>query len=310
MNISSRAWMALFGLATIWGLSFVSIRIALDEVAPVTSVAHRTFWAMLVLWIVVAAKQMTVPLSIRIWGSFAVMGLLNNVLPFTLMAWGQLHIESGLTSILNAATAIFGVICAAIFFADERLTWRKSAGVLLGFIGVATAIGLHNLSQFDVRSMAQLAVLAGTVSYALAGVWARKTLSGLPPVVAAAGMLTASSLIMVPTAIIWDGPVTLALQTKTLFAIGYYALIATAGAYLLYYYILGLAGSGNLLLVTLMIAPVAILAGALILGEQLTANAYAGFLLLAAGLIILDGRLERHLRRPVRPPIDAGRADR
>lgn len=290
-TISTEAWISLAALGTIWGLSFVSIRVALDEIGPLTSVAHRTFWAMLVLWGVVLCARLSIPRAPRVWFAFFVMGLLNNAIPFTLMAWGQLHIESGLTSILNAATAIFGVLAAALFFADERLTFRKGAGVLLGFAGVATAIGLENLANFDLRSLAQIAVICGTISYALAGVWARKTLGDLPLQVAAAGMLTASSLVMVPLALWVEGPMDLTLQTDTMVAIAYFAVIATAGAYLLYYRILGLAGSGNLMLVTLLVAPVAIIAGALILGEQLRPNAYAGFALLALGLVMIDGRL-------------------
>lgn len=295
-TLSTHAWISLCALGTIWGLSFVSIRVALDEIGPLTSVAHRTFWAMLVLWGVVLAMRLPVPRTLRVWGAFLVMGMLNNVIPFSLMAWGQLHIESGLTSILNAATAIFGVLVAALFFADERLSLRKAVGVGLGFLGVATAIGLENLKNFDLRSLAQIAVLGGTISYALAGVWARKTLSGLPPQVAAAGMLTGSSLLTLPIAILSEGPISVELQPETFLAIGYYSIIATAGAYLLYYQVLAMAGSGNLMLVTLLVAPVAIVAGAVILNEALTPNAYAGFVLLALGLLILDGRLFRLTR--------------
>lgn len=295
-TLSTHAWISLCALGTIWGLSFVSIRVALDEIGPLTSVAHRTFWAMLVLWGVVLAMRLPVPRTLRVWGAFLVMGMLNNVIPFSLMAWGQLHIESGLTSILNAVTAIFGVLVAALFFADERLSLRKAVGVGLGFLGVATAIGLENLKNFDLRSLAQIAVLGGTISYALAGVWARKTLSGLPPQVAAAGMLTGSSLLTLPIAILSEGPISVELQPETFLAIGYYSIIATAGAYLLYYQVLAMAGSGNLMLVTLLVAPVAIVAGAVILNEALTPNAYAGFVLLALGLLILDGRLFRLTR--------------
>ena len=108
---------------------------------------------MLILWGYVLLARLPLPTSPRVWFGFLIMGLLNNVIPFSLMAWGQLHIETGLTSILNAATAIFGVIAAAIFFTDEQLTARKAIGVTLGFFGVATAIGLSALTQFDVRSL-------------------------------------------------------------------------------------------------------------------------------------------------------------
>lgn len=289
-TLSSRAWGELILLSLIWGASFLSIRVALDEVPFVTTVAHRVFWAALVLWIYVALRGLAIPREARVWAAFFVMGLLNNIIPFSLMAWGQLYIETGLTSILNAASAIFGVLVAAMVFADERLTSKKVIGVTLGFLGVGVAIGLSALSQFDLRSIAQLAVLGGALSYALAGSWARKTMSGLPPQVCAAGMLTGACLVMVPAAYLLDGPPDFSLQTQTIWAIGYFSIVATAGAYLLYYRVLAMAGSGNLLLCTLLIAPVAIILGAVVLGEDLNANAYFGFALLATGLVILDGR--------------------
>ncbi|MEO0766733.1 MAG: DMT family transporter [Pseudomonadota bacterium] len=295
-TMTGRAWAEMILLAAIWGASFLAIRVALDEVAPLTSVAHRTGWAMLALWAVVAAMRLPLPRDARVWFGFLGMGLLNNVIPFGLMAWGQLHVETGLTSILNGATAIFGVLMAALFFADERITIRKALGVTLGFFGVAMAIGLDNFRSFDLQSLAQLAILGGTVSYALASVWARHFLSGLAPQVAAAGMLTGSTLIILPLAWIVDGPISLDLNPPTLLAIGYYSLIATAGAYLLYYRVLALAGSGNLMLVTLLIPPVAITLGAWVRDEALGPNAFAGFALLALGLAILDGRIRAWVR--------------
>lgn len=299
-GISAFAWGLLLALACIWGASFLSIRVALDEIGPLTAVAHRVGWAALVLWAVVLICRLPLPRGRAVWIGFLGMGILNNVIPFTLMAWGQLHIPSGLTSIFNATTAIFGVLVAALLLSDERLSLRKGIGVLIGFIGVAVAIGLDNLRNFDIRSLAQLAVLAGTVSYAFAGVWARKRLTGLAPQVAAAGMLTTSSVIMLPLAWAIEGPIRLDLQPRTLIAIAYYALAATAMAYLIYYRVLALAGSGNLMLVTLMIPPVAIVLGAWVLNETLQPNAYAGFGLLALGLVVIDGRFLRLIDRSER----------
>lgn len=296
-RISAQAWGLLGLLAALWGASFLSIRIALDEIPPLTAVAHRVGWATLALWTYVIMRRMPMPRSRRVWIGFAGMGLLNNVIPFSLMAWGQLYIPSGLTSIFNASTAIFGVLVAALLLSDEHLSLRKAVGLMVGFAGVVTAIGIESLHEFDITSLAQLAVLAGTLSYAFAGVWARKWLAGLAPQVAAAGMLTTSTLIMLPVAWYIDGPIRLDLQPRTVFAIAYYALGATALAYLLYYRVLALAGSGNLMLVTLMIAPIAIILGTIVLGEQLPVNAYKGFGLLALGLLIIDGRVIDGLRR-------------
>jgi drug/metabolite transporter (DMT)-like permease len=289
-DISPRAWAELLLLALIWGGSFLAIRTALDEIPFVTSVAWRVAPAALALWLWVLWRRIPLPAP-GAWGALAVMGLLNNVVPFGLMAWGQLHITTGLTSILNAGTAVFGVLAAALL-ADERLTPRRALGVALGFAGVATAIGLRELLALDLRSLAQLAVVGGTISYALAGVWAKRRLRGMAPEAAAMGMLTCSAAIAVPAALVIDGwrPPG---QPDTLLAVGYYAVVATAVAYLLYYRVLAMAGAGNLLLCTLLIAPVAILLGALVRGERLEPAAFAGFALLALGLLILDGRLLR-----------------
>ena len=289
--LSSRVWAELALLALIWGGSFLAIRTALDEIGFLSSVAHRVLWASLVLWAVVLWRGLAVPKGWRIWGAFLVMGMLNNIIPFSLMAWGQLHIESGLTAILNATTAVWGVLIAAAVFTEERLTPRRGMGVALGFVGVTIAIGVANLATLDLRSLAQLAVIGGTVSYALAGSWARARLSSQPPLMSAAGMLTGSALVAVPLAWIVEGPLPLNMEPRTWAAIGYYAVIATACAYLLYYRILAAAGAGNLLLVTLMIPPVAILLGAWARDEVLVPGAYLGFGVLALGLLILDGRL-------------------
>ena len=290
-SLSPRAWVELILLGLIWGGSFLAIRTALDEIGPLTSVLFRTGIAALVLWPLILLRGIALPRGGRVWVGLLGMGLLNNVIPFSLMAWGQLHIASGLTSILNATTAIFGGLVAALVFDDERLTPTKALGVGLGFAGVVTAIGPSNLLSLDLSSTAQLAVIAGTFSYACAGAWARVRLGGLAPLAAAAGMLTCSTVIMVPLTLMTEGLPSLALAPATWAGIAYYALVATALAYLLYYRVLAMAGSGNLLLVTLLIPPVAIVLGAWVRAEDLHPGAYAGLALLALGLAVLDGRL-------------------
>lgn len=295
--MSGLAWAQLLVLSLIWGGSFLATLFVLDEVGPFTAVLHRCGWAMIVLWAVVLLRRMPLPRDPRVWLAFLMMGVLNNVLPFYFLAWGQLHIETGLTAIFNSFTAVFGVVVAAIVFADEQLTRRKAMGVAFGVVGVALAMGLETLSHIDLRSLAQLSVLTATLCYALAGSFARIRLSHLPPVVAAAGMLTGSTLVMLPLAWWMEGTPSLALQPVTWVAIGYYSLIATATAYLLYYSILAKAGSGNLMLVTLLLVPVAILLGHFVLGEVLLPRHIAGFVIVALGLVVLDGRLYGLVRR-------------
>lgn len=302
-RMTVRAWTEMALLATIWGASFLAIKVALGEVPVITLVAHRVTWAALILAGYLAWRGLPLPRDAGSWRALAVMGLLNNVLPFTLMAWGQQHIETGLTSIFNAATAVFGVLVAAAVFADERLTARRLAGVLLAFAGVSLAIGLDALQSLDIRSLAQLAVLGGALSYAVAASWARARLGHLAPQVAAAGMLICSGTVMVPLALLVDGRPSLPARPETWAAIAWFAVAGTAVAYLLYYRVLSLAGSGNAMLVTLLIPPVAILLGWLVLDERLAPWALAGFALLAAGLVVMNRRVRGGGR-----PLPAGRS--
>lgn len=291
LALTPRAWAGILALSLIWGFSFLAMRIALDEIGPFNVVAHRVTWAMLALWTYVFARRMPIPRGAGIWGAFFVMGLLNNAIPFGLIAWGQQHIETGLASILNASTAVWGVFVAAMMLPDEALTPRKVIGTIVGFLGVALAIGLSAFRDLDLRSAGQLAIITSSLSYAFAGVWARKKLRGLRPEVAAAGMLTGSTLIMLPMAFWVEGTFALELSLRAWTAVLYVSLVASALAYLLYYQVLPIAGSANVMLCTLLLVPVAIIAGALVLGEALAPQAYWGFALLACGLIILDGRL-------------------
>ncbi|MEM1273938.1 MAG: DMT family transporter [Pseudomonadota bacterium] len=289
--LDTRAWGLILLLGAIWGVSFLAIKLALVELPVMTLVAHRVFWAALCLWAWVWLRGLARPKGALLWPALLVMGLLNNAVPFTLIAWGQQFIETGLTSIFNAATAIFGVLVAAAVFRDERLTPRRTIGTAVALAGVIVAIGLSALRGFDLRNLAQLATLAGAFSYACAAVWARAHLSSLSPEIAAAGMLSAASAMLIPIAIWIDGPPELPHLPQTYIAVGFVSTLGTAVAYLIYYRILRMAGSGNAMLVTLVIPPVSILAGAVVLGERLAASAFLGFGLIAAGLLILDGRV-------------------
>lgn len=296
-TMSARAWAELLLLSLIWGGVFLTVTLALREVGVFTLVAFRVGGGALVLWAYVLMRGFPVPKTAKIWGAFLVMGLLNNVLPFSLISWGQLRIDIGLSSILNGSTAVFGILVAATVFADERLTGKKLVGVILGFMGVATALGISALKGFDLTSLAQLAVLAASLSYAFAGAWARTHFKGLHPEGAAAGMVTSSSIFMIILALYYDGFPTLDYNLTTWLALAYMSVIATALAYLLYYRVLALAGAGNLMLVTLLIPPIAVILGALVLGETLEPRAFAGFALLAVGMLILDGRVLRVFKR-------------
>jgi drug/metabolite transporter (DMT)-like permease len=292
-QMSLVAWALLALLAVIWGGSYLSNRIALEEVPVFTTVAFRVGGAAVALWVYVWLRRLPVPLTPSLALRFLAMGVLNNVIPFTLIVWGQQHIPSGLAAILNAATAIFSVLLAALLFADERLTANKAAGVAVGFVGVIVIVGTDALTHLDITSWGQMAMIAAALSYAVSSAFARVFLRGLRPEVSAAGMLTASALVMVPLAIWHDGAPSLAYGATSWGALVYLALMSSALAYVIFYRVLTLAGAGNLQLVTLLVGPVAVLMGAVVYGEALAFNEYAGFAIIAVGLLLIDGRIVR-----------------
>ena len=290
-NIDLTSGLMLLALAAVWGGSFFFAEIALREVPPLTITLHRVFWAVPVLFVVVLWQGIKIPRSIQAWLCYLVMGALNNAIPFSLIFWGQTNIESGLASILNGTTAVFGAVVAGIFLVDEPLTSRKVIGALFGIVGVAVIMGLDALTSIDPRNLAQLAVLGAALSYAFASVWGKRFLSSYPPVMNALGMLVGSTVLMIPISFFADGIPVLTLSLEVWASLISVALFSTAIAYLLYFKILARAGSANLMLVTLLIPPFAIGLGVVFLGEKLELEAGLGFGIIAIGLAITDGRL-------------------
>ncbi len=291
----------LLGLATVWGGSFFFAEIALTEAPPLTVALHRIFWAVPALLLAVWWQGLKIPTSINTWLCYLGMGALNNALPFSLIFWGQVSIESGLASILNGTTAVFGAVVAGIFLVDEPLTARKIIGALFGVFGVAVIMGLDALTNFDLHNLAQLAILGAALSYAFAGVWGKRFLSGHPPVMNAFGMLVGSSILMIPVAFLVEGVPVFNLSVHVWASLLAVALLSTAVAYLLYFEILTRAGSANLMLVTLMIPPIAVGLSSTFLGEELGREAWLGFALIAIGLSVTDGRLWSWLGNRLKP---------
>ncbi len=291
-TIAASDWALLGLLSVIWGGSFLFVGVAVRELPPLTIVALRVLLAALALQGVLLVAGMRLPRERQAWAAFVGMGILNNVIPFTLIVWGQTHIASGLASILNATTPLFTVVVAHYLTQDERLTGSRLGGVVVGFVGVAVMIGSAALTSLNAHVLAQLAVLGAALSYAFSGVFGRRFRTlGIPPLVAAAGQVTASSCILLPVSLVVDRPWTLAMpSTGAVLSLLALALVSTAFAYLIFFRLLARAGATNVGLVTFLIPVSAILFGVLILGETLEWRHMAGMALIAAGLMLIDGR--------------------
>jgi drug/metabolite transporter (DMT)-like permease len=303
-QMNGRDWLILLVLALIWGGAFFFIGVAVRHVAPLTYVWLRLTIGAAGMWAYMLIRGERIALPKQVWGSILLLALLNNAIPFTLFGWGQTHIASGLASILNATTPIWGVVVAHFLTQDERITPRKLGGVLLGFGGVAVMIGPSILSNLGTDGLAELACVAASLSYALAAVWARRFKRlGVSPFSVTTGQLTAGALVMLPMSMIVDKPWTHAFPpVSALAAITALALLCTALGYVLYFRLIDHAGATNALLVTLLVPPVAILLGGLFLGETLAPQDFAGLALIALGLAAIDGRVLSLLgRRRLQP---------
>ncbi len=296
-----REWALLITLSLLWGGSFFFAEVALEALPPLSVVFARVAIGALALLVLVRAAGLRLPREPRLWRAFFVMGALNNLIPFSLIVWGQTAITGGLAAILNATTPLFTVVLAHLLTRDERTTPAKLAGVAIGFLGVAVMIGPHALGGPGIALLAQLAVLGAALSYAFAGIYGRR-FRETPPLITATGQVTAATVMLCPLALMVDQPWTLALPGpasswaipwEILGALLGLGLLSTAAAYVIYFRILASAGATNLLLVTFLIPVSAILLGALVLSEQLTAAQLAGMGLIALGLAAIDGRVLR-----------------
>lgn len=297
-EMTGREWATLLILAVIWGGAFLFIGVAVRHVDPLTYVWLRLTIAAGAMFLFLKYRGEGLNLPRQVWAPILLLALLNNALPFTLFGWGQTHIASGLASILNATTPIWGVLVAHLFTQDERMTPRKIAGVLLGFAGVAIMIGPMLLANVGTDALAQLACIAASLCYALAAVWARRfRRMGVSPMSVTTGQLTAGALMMLPLALIVDQPWTQPMPPLTAWgAIVALALMCTAFGYVLYFRLIETAGATNALLVTLLVPPFAILFGSLFLSEVLAPQDFIGLALIALGLAAIDGRLLKRFR--------------
>lgn len=289
----------LITLSVLWGGSFFFNGVGVKELPPLTLVVGRVSLAAITLFIVMRALGLKMPGNRSVWLAFFVMGLLNNVVPFTLIVWGQVHVASGVASILNATTPLFTVLVAHGLTRDEKMTPARFAGVVLGVVGVAVMIGEDAVRDLGVNVTAQLAILGAALSYAFAGVYGRRFRGmNITPIATATGQVTASSILLLPVMLVVDQPWTL--PVPSLGAIGSVVAIATlstALAYILYFRLLATAGATNLLLVTFLVPVSAIILGVAVLGEVLLPEHMIGMGFIGLGLAAIDGRLWKLLTK-------------
>lgn len=294
----------LFLLGSIWGASYLFIKVAVGVFPPATLVLGRVLIAGGLSWLILKLQGSGLPRDRRDWLSFAGTGLLNGALPYTLITWGEQFVDTGITAILIASSPIFTVIFAQFFLPDERLTPSKALGILLGFLGVAALVGPDALRGVGDSLLGDVAIVAAAISYGAAFIWTRLRMRQVAPMQATTGQLLMATLYILPVALIVDRPWTLDLAPTTqtlsaILALLALAIVGTSLAYLLYYWLVRQVGATQTSLVTYISPFTSIVWGALLLGERLTASDFVGFALILAGLAVINGLVAR---RPAARP--------
>lgn len=291
--MTNKDWLRIVALGFLWGSSFLYAEILLRYLNPLMIVFLRVGLAGLTLLVICLMKRHYIKLTGNDLVNIGVMGALNNVIPFSLIVWGQQTTTGGLASIINASTAFFSILLAALFIPQERLTWNRIAGVLIGVVGVAVAVGPANMLQVPENDIGKYLILLATISYAFAGVWAKLRMQNLPSLISATGMLVASALMMLPLLYVTDTFQVSPIDVYVFFLSFQFAVICSVFAYLLYFKILETTGAGNLLICTIIVPPSAILLEVLVLDEVIGMREFAGLLIVTVGMVVLDGRLLR-----------------
>jgi drug/metabolite transporter (DMT)-like permease len=302
-RLDGYGWALLLALAALWSISFVFIKVAAAKVPVLTLVLIRVGLAALALHAVILASGRSYPSRASIFGRYAAMGLMNNIFPFALIVYATTEIGAGAASILNATAPIFTLLVAHFVTADEKVTPAKLLGVLLGIGGVAAIAGPQAMAGLTGDLLAVAAMLVACFFYGISAIYGRG-FSGIDSTVSAACQLTASTIILLPVALIVDRPWTVPTPgAATLAALLALALLSTAVAYVIYYALIRRAGATNTILVTLLIPVGGVFSAWAILGEALTVEEAAGMLLIGLGLVVIHGRvLRRVAARPEEAP--------
>lgn len=294
--MNTKEWGMLVLISCTWGLSFFFIEITLRELGPFTLVFYRIGIAALiaVAWVYISGRRL--PMNAQAWARFFRLGAFNNLIPFSLISWGQIYIDSSLASILNATTPLFAVVLAHRLTNDEHMTRNRIIGVLLGIAGVCLLVGPAALHGLSANALGQLAILAAAVSYAYGGIYTRQ-LNDMPVLVAMTGTLVAATAMILPLVLIFEYPVRTNLQLASIGALLGMSVLGTFLSYLLYFHVIRTVGATNTLLVTFLVPITALLAGVFILGETLSQYAILGMVVIFTGLLAVDGRIVRKIFR-------------
>ncbi len=278
-------WLLILG--TVWGASYLFIKVGVAEVPALTFVTARLVLGAVIMWPVVKGLGYALPRSRSLWGSYVVMGLLSGALPYSLVTWGEVHISSGLAALLQATMPLFTVLLAHFWTADERLTPIRAVGVVVGFLGVGVLLLPELRRGFQAGLLGQVAVVVSSISYAAAAIFARNRLRGQSPLVSTAGQLTAGAALMLPLSLVVDRPFHLAPSLPVVASWLGLTILGTVVAYAIYYTLIERTSATFVSTVTYVIPVNGLILGAAVLGEPLNLTVLWSLALILLGVLLV-----------------------
>jgi len=281
--MASRPLGLLLLLGSVWGASFLFIKVVVEETSPLALVQGRiTFGALTIVAVMAFGRRRSVRVSPRLWAKVAGLAVLSNIVPFLLISWGEIHIESGTASVLNSTMPLFTALFAGLILVDERLTWLRLSGLLLGFLGVAVLTGGDIIDVTDSSVLGQMAVVGAAACYGAAAVYARILLRSEDPLDLCRLQLVIGALILAPALFAVDGVPNYNLSLEAWLSLITLGVLGTGLAYMAYLWLLGAIGSVRTSLVTYIVPITGLILGWAVLDESVGINSIAG-----CGLIIL-----------------------
>jgi drug/metabolite transporter (DMT)-like permease len=303
-------WLLFVLLGFAWGSSYLFIKIGVDAgLQPFTLVTLRLLIGFLLLAAVVAALKAPLPREARTYGHLAVLGLFGVALPFFLITWAEQSVDSALAATLTAPVPLFVIPIAALMLRDERMTVNKVIGVSVGMVGVAVLVGfdVETIGRTDLTP--QLALIVAALSYALGGVYARRYVRGLRPMIPSVFQVLFAMLMSGAAAIAFEDPIaqTVNIPLDGLLAVVWLGLLGSGLAYLLFYRLLDRWGPTRISLVAYTLPVWGIALGWLVLSEQIHEGLLLGTALVIGGIALVNNAHLGLWRRVARASLGQGR---
>lgn len=278
-------YIVLFALGALWGSSFGAIKIALHGVTPLTVMSVRILLAGAALLLLILVRKTPLPRGIQNWIKICWMALFGTLIPFFLVPWGQLQIDSSLAAILMAVNPLFALTLGHFFSEHESFSLRQLLAMLVGFSGILLVFGENAISSINGNIWAQLAVIGAGFCYTISGVIVSRV-RGVSADSVSASIFICSSVIVFPLWMILEQPWSLHFETESLLALTYLGLVSTGMAFLMRYYIILRAGAVFLSYVAFIIPMFGILFGILFLGETISVNTMGAVVLILSGVYL------------------------